>query len=59
MVRPAPVALPPWADAGDVAYAVTEFQRTGFGGGLSYYRSILPFFDLAAPHASANFSMCS
>ena len=47
MVRPAPVARPPWADAEDVAYAVAEFQRTGFEGPLSYYRSIQPFFDLA------------
>lgn len=48
MLRPAPVALPPWADPEDIAYAVAEFQRTGFSAGLSYYRSIQPFFDLSA-----------
>lgn len=47
MVRPAPVSAPPWADPADTAYAVAEFQRTGFNGPLSYYRSIQPFFDLA------------
>lgn len=49
MVRPAPVALPDWANAEDVAYAVAEFERTGFGPGLSYYNSIQPFFDLSGP----------
>ena len=53
MVRPAPVALPPWSDPEDIAYAVAEFQRTGFGGGLSYYRSIQPFFDLSMPFKGA------
>lgn len=50
MVRPAPVAMPPWANAEDVAYAVAEFQRTGFAGPLGYYRSIQPFFDLAGAY---------
>lgn len=49
MVRPAPVAIPPWADPEDVAYAVAEFERTGFRGGLSYYHSLQPFFDLSGP----------
>jgi len=47
MVRPVPIAIPPWADPEDVAFTVAEFQRTGFRGGLSYYRSIQPFFDTA------------
>ncbi len=50
MVRPAPVAIPPWADPEDMAYAVAEFGRTGFNGPLSYYRSIQPFFDLAGAY---------
>lgn len=50
MVRPAPIAYPPWADPADVDYAVAEFQRTGFDGPLSYYRSIQPFFDLAGAY---------
>ena len=46
--RPTPVAIPPWADADDVAYTVAEFTRTGFHGGLNYYRMIEPFFALSA-----------
>lgn len=38
MYRQAPA--PPWADADDLAYAIAEFRRTGFHGGLNYYRSI-------------------
>ena len=45
MVRPAPVAIPPWANADDVAFTVAEFKRTGFRGGLSYYSSIQSYFD--------------
>lgn len=46
MVRPAPIAIPPWADPDDIAFTVAEFQRTGFRGGLSYYRSVQPYFDM-------------
>jgi len=46
MVRPAPMAIPAWANPDDVAYAVAEFTRTGFKGGLNYYQSIEPYFDL-------------
>ena len=47
--RPAPMDVPPWADKEDVAFTTSEFRRTGFRGGLNYYRSIQPGFDLAAP----------
>ena len=47
MVRPAPAGQPAWADPEDTAYAIAEFQRTGFEGPLSYYRSLQPFFDLS------------
>lgn len=46
MVRPAPVPSPPWADRDDIAFAVSEFQRTGFHAPLNYYRSIQPFYAL-------------
>ncbi len=52
-LRQTPVAVPPWADPADIAYAIQEFGRTGFRGGLSYYRSIQPWFDLAAPFKGA------
>lgn len=47
MVRPAPVTIPPWADEQDTAYAVAEFERTGFEAPLNYYRSLQPFYDLS------------
>jgi pimeloyl-ACP methyl ester carboxylesterase len=47
MVRPASVHIPPWADEQDTAYAIAEFQRTGFEAPLNYYRSIQPFYDLS------------
>ena len=46
MWRQSPVAIPPWADAEDIAYGVAEFERTGFHRPLNYYRSLQPFFDL-------------
>ena len=48
MVRPAPVAMPKWANADDVAYSVGEFERNGFAGPLGYYRAIPSFFEQAA-----------
>ncbi len=47
--RQAPVPIPPWANPDDMAYTVAEFQRTGFHGGLNYYRSIQAGFELLAP----------
>ena len=46
--RPAPVVVPEWADPDDVAEQVADFQRTGFQGGLNYYSSLQPGFDLTA-----------
>jgi pimeloyl-ACP methyl ester carboxylesterase len=46
--RPAPVPLPSWAEPGYVAHNVSEFQRTGFHGGLNYYRAAEPYFYLSA-----------
>jgi pimeloyl-ACP methyl ester carboxylesterase len=37
---PAPTTLPPWLSEADVAYFVSEFSRTGFRGGLNWYRNI-------------------
>jgi len=35
-----PPCLPVWVDADDLAYATAEFQRTGFRGGLNWYRAV-------------------
>jgi pimeloyl-ACP methyl ester carboxylesterase len=45
--RPAPGPLPSWADPNYVAHTIAEFQRTGFHGGLNYYRAAEPYFYLS------------
>jgi pimeloyl-ACP methyl ester carboxylesterase len=45
--RPAPGPLPSWAEPDYVAHNITEFQRTGFHGGLNYYRAAEPYFYLS------------
>jgi pimeloyl-ACP methyl ester carboxylesterase len=51
--RPAPGPLPSWADKDYVAHNIAEFQRTGFHGGLNYYRGAEPYFALSAPWKGA------
>jgi pimeloyl-ACP methyl ester carboxylesterase len=35
-----PDTLPPWLSEEDIAYFASEFRRTGFTGGLNWYRNI-------------------
>jgi pimeloyl-ACP methyl ester carboxylesterase len=44
-----PETLPSWLSADDVAYFVAEFSRTGFRGGLNWYRNITRSWELLAP----------
>jgi pimeloyl-ACP methyl ester carboxylesterase len=44
-----PPSLPPWLTAADCAYVAGEFRRTGFRGGLNWYRSIRRNTELLAP----------
>jgi pimeloyl-ACP methyl ester carboxylesterase len=46
MLRPAPVTVPAWADAGYVRHTIDAFQRTGFRGGMNYYRAFPKTFEL-------------
>lgn len=46
MLRPAPVAVPSWANPDYVSHTIRTFQRTGFHGGLNYYRAFQTTFDL-------------
>ena len=48
-----PPVLPTWIDPDDLAATVAEFQRTGFHGGLNWYRAIQPSFELTAPFKGA------
>ena len=57
--RPAPGPLPSWADPDFVAHNVTEFKRTGFHGGLNYYRAFEPYFYLSAAWKGAKIAQSS
>ena len=48
-----PDTLPPWVNQADLAYVVAEFRRTGFRGGLNWYRAIRPTWELMAPWRGA------
>jgi pimeloyl-ACP methyl ester carboxylesterase len=59
LYRPAHGALPSWAAPDYVNRNVTEFQRTGFHGGLNYYRAAEPYFHLSAAFKGAKISQPS
>jgi pimeloyl-ACP methyl ester carboxylesterase len=46
-------SLPPWLTEDDVDFYATEFSRTGFRGGLNWYRNIDRNWELFAPFAGA------
>ena len=49
----APATLPKWLSERDVDFYAGEFQRTGFRGGLNWYRNIDRNWQLTAPFAGA------
>jgi pimeloyl-ACP methyl ester carboxylesterase len=57
--RPAPGPLPSWAGPDYVAHNVTEFRRTGFHGGLNYYRAAELYFGLSAAWKGAKITQPS
>jgi pimeloyl-ACP methyl ester carboxylesterase len=57
--RPAPGVLPSWAEADYVEHNVAEFRRTGFHGGLNYYRAAEPYFYLSAAWKGAQITQPS
>lgn len=48
---PSPPALPVWLSEADIDFYVSEFARTGFRGGLNWYRNIDRNWELLAPFA--------
>ena len=50
---PEPKSLPPWVIQADLEYTINEFQRTGFRGGLNWYRAIRLSWELMAPWRGA------
>ena len=51
--RDAPATLPAWLSETDVDFYAGEFARTGFRGGLNWYRNIDRNWELLAPWAGA------
>jgi pimeloyl-ACP methyl ester carboxylesterase len=49
-----PATLPSWVSEADVDYYAGEFTRTGFAGGLNWYRNIDRNWELLAPFAGAH-----
>ncbi|KAL6893753.1 hypothetical protein ACP4OV_007851 [Aristida adscensionis] len=48
-----PSPLPAWLTEADVDYFAAAFERTGFTGGINYYRNMDRNWELAAPWADA------
>ncbi|MBZ9884630.1 alpha/beta hydrolase [Mesorhizobium sp. CA10] len=48
-----PASLPHWLSESDSDFYAGEFQRTGFAGGLNWYRNIDRNWELMAPFAGA------
>jgi pimeloyl-ACP methyl ester carboxylesterase len=51
--RPTPASLPNWLTEADLDFYVREFERTGFRGGLNWYRNIDRDWELLAPFGGA------
>ncbi len=49
----APATLPAWLGERDVDFYAGEFKRTGFRGGLNWYRNVDRNWELMAPFAGA------
>jgi pimeloyl-ACP methyl ester carboxylesterase len=49
---PAPGSLPPWLNEEDLDYYAVEFGRTGFTGGLNWYRNMRRNWELTEDLAS-------
>jgi pimeloyl-ACP methyl ester carboxylesterase len=52
-----PPTLPAWLRDADVEFYVNEFSRTGFRGGLNWYRNIDRSWELLAAYAGARISV--
>jgi pimeloyl-ACP methyl ester carboxylesterase len=52
-----PASLPTWLSDADVDFYVEEFARTGFRGGLNWYRNIDRNWELLAPFVGAPVSV--
>ena len=51
--RSTPLSLPKWINEADIDFYVAEFKRTGFRGGLNWYRNVDRNWVLMAPWSGA------
>ena len=51
---PNPETLPAWLSDADLDFYVQQFKRSGFRGGLNWYRNIDRNWELMAPYAGAS-----
>jgi pimeloyl-ACP methyl ester carboxylesterase len=49
-----PASLPPWLTEADIDVYAQQFKRSGFRGGLNWYRNIDRNWELMAPFAGAS-----
>jgi len=52
-----PAVLPPWLTETDIDFYTQEFSRTGFRGGLNWYRNHDRSWEMLAPFAGARVSV--
>ena len=52
-LAPEPPSLPAWLTEEDIDFFTAEFDRTGFTGGLNWYRAIELSWELTAPWTGA------
>ena len=55
----APAALPQWLTQVDLDFYASEFERTGFTGGLNWYRAIDMTWELMAAYTGARIELPS
>ncbi|KAJ1395228.1 Epoxide hydrolase-like [Sesbania bispinosa] len=48
-----PIALPPWLSEEECNYYASKYEKTGFTGGLNYYRNLDLNWELTAPWTGA------
>ena len=51
-----PLALPPWLSEADLAVYVEAFERSGFRGGLNWYRNVARNWERSSDLAEAKIS---
>ncbi|OEL33354.1 Bifunctional epoxide hydrolase 2 [Dichanthelium oligosanthes] len=51
------VPLPSWLTEEDLKYYTSEFEKTGFTGGLNYYRALNKTWELTSPWTAAEINV--